>query len=351
VEFKLDKYNLNPILEPRRNSRWDAAQIRNPAAILHNGRIHMVYTAAGDMDIEHRLRLGHAVSDDGFNFDFVGDEPFAEGSADEFDGFDFGGMEDPRAVKIDGTIYISYCARSVPHWSFILGQRLKNPPTSGLTWTENYRRGGIIETKDLVGYKRLGPVTTDDHYDCNIILFPEKINGKYVMLHRPSGFKAEIESGGASVTGMNICFSDDLVNWYDDKLLAKNEFPWEDGKIGGATPPVKTDDGWLTLYHAVEKRPEKSNWHQDYHFCYRTGVMLLDIEDPSKILARAPQPIMEPETNFEKFGTVNNVVFATGLVQLDDELFVYYGAADTVTCVATTKLKKLLDYVNRYRLR
>jgi predicted GH43/DUF377 family glycosyl hydrolase len=79
--------------------------------------------------------------------------------------------------------------------------------------------------------------------------------------------------------------------------------------------------------------------------------MLLDIEEPSKVLARAPQPIMEPETCFEKFGTVNNVVFATGHVLLDDELFVYYGAADTVTCVATTKLKKLLDYVKKYRFR
>ena len=350
MEFKLDKYNLNPILEPRRNNGWDAAQVRNPAAIFHEGKIHMIYTAASDVDIEHKLRLGHAVSSDGFNFEFVGTEPFAEGSIVEFDGFDAGGMEDPRSVKIDGTIYISYCARSVPQWSFICGQRLKNPPTSGVTWTQNYRRGGLIKSKDLVSYTRLGPVTTDDHYDCNIIIFPEKINGKYVMLHRPSNFKAEIESGNGGSAGINICYSDDLIEWYDDKLLVKNEYTWEDGKIGGATPPIKTDDGWLTLYHAVQKRPSKSNWHQDFRFCYRTGVMLLDIDNPAKVLARASYPIMEPETSFEKFGTVNNVVFATGSVLLDDELFVYYGAADTVTCVATTKLKKLLDYVKKYRL-
>jgi predicted GH43/DUF377 family glycosyl hydrolase len=350
MEFKLNKYTFNPILTPRPNSPWDGAQTRNPAAILHDGKVHLIYTAAGDIDIEHKLWLGHAVSSDGFNFEFVGNEPFAEGSSDEFDGFDVGGMEDPRAVKIDDTIYISYCARSVPHWSFILGQRLEHPPTPGATWTENYRRGGLITTKDLVSYKRLGPVTTDDHYDCNIILFPEKINGQYVMLHRPSNFKAEIESGGGNgVPGIHLCYSENLVDWHDDKLLAKDEYPWEDGKIGGATPPIKTEDGWLTLYHAVEKRPAQSNWHQDFHFCYRTGVMLLDLEDPSKILARAPYPILEPETCFEKFGTVNNVVFATGCVLLDDELFVYYGAADTVTCVATVKLKKLLAYVNQYR--
>jgi predicted GH43/DUF377 family glycosyl hydrolase len=349
MEFKLRKYTNNPILEPRRRSSWDSAQVRNPAAIMHEGKVHLIYTAAGDIDVEHKLRLGHAVSSDGFNFEFVGKEPFAEPSSVEFDGFDAGGMEDPRAVKIDDTIYISYCARSVPHWSFILGQRLVNPPTSGATWTENYRRGGLLASQDLKSYKRLGPVTTDDHYDCNIILFPEKIGGKYVMLHRPSGFKAEIESGAQEVAGINICFSDDLINWHDDFALIKNEYPWETGKIGGATPPVKTEYGWLTLYHAVEKRPDNCSWHQDYHFCYRTGVMLLDLEDPRKVLARAPYPIMEPETPYEKFGTVNNVVFATGIVQLDDELLIYYGAADTVVCVATTKLKKILDYVLKYR--
>lgn len=348
MKFRLNKYYNNPILEPRRNSSWASAQIRNPAAIIHEGKVNLIYTAAGDMDIEHKLYLGRAVSSDGFNFDFVGEEPFAEPSSSEFEGFDAGGMEDPRAVKIDDNIYISYCARSIPHWSYMLGKRFDAPPSNGVTWTKNYRRGGLLTTKDLKSYTRLGPVTTDNHYDCNIILFPEKINGQYVMLHRPSYFKAEIESGSQELAGINICFSDDLNHWHDDQPLMKNEYTWENGKIGGATPPVKTEAGWLTLYHAVEKRLNKCNWHQDYHFCYRTGVMLLDLDDPRKILARAPYPIMEPEANYEKFGTVNNVVFATGIIQLDDELFIYYGAADTVTCVATTKLKSLLEYTMKY---
>jgi predicted GH43/DUF377 family glycosyl hydrolase len=350
MEFKLNKYCNNPVLEPRRNCYWSGAQVRNPAAIIHENEINLIFTAAGDIDLEHKLYLGRAVSSDGFNFDFVGHEPFAEPSDTEFDGFDAGGMEDPRAVKIDDMIYITYCARSVPHWSFLLGRRRQCfPADGGVTWTRNYRRGGLLATADFTSYKRLGPVTPDDHYDCNIILFPEKINGKYVMLHRPSFFKAEIESGNKDTAGINICFSDDLINWYDDVPLMKNEYQWENGKIGGATPPIKTDAGWLTLYHAVEKRPDNCSWHQDYHFCYRTGVMLLDLDDPRKIIARAPYPIMEPETNYEKFGTVNNVVFATGVIQLDDELFIYYGAADTVTCVATTKLKSLLDYTLKYR--
>jgi predicted GH43/DUF377 family glycosyl hydrolase len=195
----------------------------------------------------------------------------------------------------------------------------------------------------------MGPVTTDDHYDCNIILFPQRVNGKYVMLHRPSDFKAEIESGAGEAVGINICFSDDLLDWQDEAVLLRNKYDWETGKIGGATPPVLTQEGWLTLFHAVESRPEGCSWHQDYHFCYRTGVMLLDPEDPRKVIARAPAPILEPETPFEKFGTVNNVVFATGIIEAGDELFVYYGCADTAIGVATTKTKKLLDYVLKYR--
>lgn len=349
MELKLHKYHMNPVLEPRRNSYFDRAQVRNPAAILHEGRIHLIYTAAGDMDEEHKLYLGHAVSNDGFRFEFTGLEPFATPSAEEFDGFDAGGMEDPRATKIGDTIYISYCARAVPHWSFIQGLRRKNPPTQGATWTQNYRRGGLLATKDLNTFKRLGPVTTDDHYDCNIILFPEKIGGRYAMLHRPSEFKAEIESGRQEVAGINLCFSDDLKQWTDDVPLMKNQYAWETGKIGGATPPIKTSEGWLTTYHAVEARPEPCTWHQDYHFCYRTGIALLDGADPRKVLARAPHPILEPETPFERFGTVNNVVFATGIVELGDELFIYYGCADTVISLATVKTKNLLDYVLQFR--
>lgn len=344
----LRKWAGNPILVPRNGSYWEAAQARNPAVVFHNGEVHLIYTAAGDMDIEHKLYLGHAVSQDGYHFERVREEPLVSPSSEEFEGFDAGGVEDPRAVVIDGTVYITYCARSVPHWSFILGERLKNPPTQGVTWTENYRRGGLLETKDFKTIRRRGPITTDDHYDSNVILFPEKIGGQYVMMHRPTYFKPEIEVGGTDSAGISICFSDDLVNWHGHRPLAGPEFPWEDGKIGGASPPVRTDAGWLTLYHSVEKRPQNSRWHHDYHFCYRAGVMLLDLQDPTRVLARCPYAILEPEAPFERFGTVNNVVFPTGNIVMGDDLMVYYGAADTVCCLATIPLQELLDYVLRF---
>ncbi len=345
----IKKWKNNPILEPVRHSDWEGAQVRNPAVVIHAGKIHLLYTAAGDIDLEHKLFIGHAVSSDGFNFERVDEQPFITPSSSEFEGFDAGGVEDPRAVKIDGTIYISYCARAIPCWNYAQGERLENPPTQGYTWTKNYRRGGLIASKDLKSYKRLGPITTDDHYDCNIILFPEKINGKYVMMHRPSGWEGtDWGASPDSKAGINICFSDDLVNWEHDQLLASPQFSWET-KIGGAAPPVKTDKGWLVLYHAVETPPSDGSWHHLYRFCYRAGVMLLDLEDPTRIIARAPEYILEPETPYEKFGTVNNVVFPTGNVVVGDELFIYYGAADTVCCAAAVKIKDMLDYILKFR--
>jgi predicted GH43/DUF377 family glycosyl hydrolase len=345
--MKLKKYYNNPILEPLRGSYWEAAQVRNPAAVLHDGKVHLIYTAAGDMDIEHKIYLGHAVSTDGIHFERVDSEPFAA----PFKGtFDAGGIEDPRAVKIDDNIYITYCARAVPHWSFIQGERYVSPPTNGVTWTENYRRGGLISTKDFITCERHGPITSDDHYDCNIILFPEKINGKYVMLHRPSYFKAEVESGNGGTSGISICFSDDLTNWEDDYPLIDPEFEWEDLKVGGSSPPIKTPEGWLVLYHAVQRPLKDKSWHPCFQFCYRAGVMLLDLDNPTRVIARSPHYILEPETPFEKFGTVNNVVFPTGNVVLGDELFIYYGAADTTICLATVQLNELLKYVLRFRV-
>ena len=340
----------NPILEPRRKSWWEAAQTRNPAVVLRDGTVHLIYTAAADMDIEHKLYLGHAISRDGFHFERVSDEPFVQPSAEAFDGFDAGGVEDPRAVTIEGTTYITYCARAMPCWTHHLGGRHPNPPTQGLTWTKNYRRGGLLATEDMKTIRRLGPVTSDDHYDCNVILFPEKVDGRYLMLHRPSGWEGK--DWGASMDSrpaIYLCTSRDMKTWEEDRPLMLPEFAWEH-KIGGGCPPIKTEAGWLVLYHAVESPPPNGNWHYTYRFCYRAGLALLDLDDPRKVIARVPHPVLEPETPFEKFGTVNNVVFPTGHALLGDELFVYYGAADTVCCVATVKLQALLDLALRYRL-
>jgi predicted GH43/DUF377 family glycosyl hydrolase len=135
---------------------------------------------------------------------------------------------------------------------------------------------------------------------------------------------------------MWITYSEDLVNWEEPKLLATaGSLSWESRKIGGSTPPVRTDKGWLVLYHGV-----------DEDIVYRVGAMLLDLEQPEKIIARTANFIMEPETYYEKFGfQIPNVIFPTGNVVKDGLLYIYYGVTDTAIALATVPLDELIEHI------
>jgi predicted GH43/DUF377 family glycosyl hydrolase len=142
---------------------------------------------------------------------------------------------------------------------------------------------------------------------------------------------------GTKYPAMWICYSDDLLTWSESTLLAKGEFAWEN-KIGGSTPPIKTDKGWFVIYHGVDSKG-----------IYRVGVLMLDLDDPSKVIARTPESIMEPEADFEKTGLYpHGVVFPTANVVVDDMLYVYYGAADETVGVATASFPEIVDYVMRF---
>ena len=163
------------------------------------------------------------------------------------------------------------------------------------------------------------------------MLFPEKINGKYVIFHR-------IEP--------NICIDYlDHLNFDDSSFVKINSVitphnkTWDEAKIGISTPPIKTKEGWIIIYHGISK----VDWH------YRIGVFLLDLKDITKVISWTPYPILEPETHFEKEGIVNNVVFPCGMILKDDTIFLYYGAADKVVCGATISLKVLMDYLLKSR--
>jgi predicted GH43/DUF377 family glycosyl hydrolase len=171
--------------------------------------------------------------------------------------------------------------------------------------------------------------------DRDVILFPEKVDGNYWIFRRPAewcgaGYPCEKPS-------MWICKSKRIDRWEGGELFARSEFDWEFKKIGGSTPPIRTDEGWLVLYHGVDR-----------DHVYRTGAMITDLENPARIIARYPYPILEPSEPCELTGIVPNVVFPTANVVLDDELFVYYGGGDKVCCVATIKLDKLVDAVLKH---
>jgi beta-1,2-mannobiose phosphorylase / 1,2-beta-oligomannan phosphorylase len=345
--MKIEKWSGNPVLTPKGGSNWDSLQVRNPAVIFHEDTFYMLYTATAEKEVENLIYLGLATSKDGFHFERFSDKPLLS-PGDEFDGFDAGAVEDARVVKIGDTFYITYAGRALGWAAFHKhGKRLSPPPSDGPTWTKNFRRGALAVSKDMKNFEKRGPITSEHLFDANITLFPEKINGKFAMLHRPSNDIPSFYEGGER-PGIHITFSEDMVNWENDKVLAKPEFSWEYAKIGAGPPPIKTEAGWLLIYHAVDARviegPYKRPW------VYRAGVMLLELDNPCKVIARSPHYIMEPETVFEMQGTVPNVVFPTGVVQRDDTLFIYYGGADTVCCVATVKTEEILEYILRYRI-
>lgn len=124
----------------------------------------------------------------------------------------------------------------------------------------------------------------------------------------------------------------------DEHLLIKPEYEWESMKIGASGIPIPTDDGWLMFYHAVDRKG-----------VYRVGLMLLDRQNPLKVLARSPLPVMQPEGTFEQSGAYPNCVFPCANVVVGDEIFIYYGAADLYCCLATVKLQEALNYINQYR--
>ncbi len=198
--------------------------------------------------------------------------------------------------------------------------------------SNNLTQSGLLLSKDLIHYKRLGRMTKPNVDDRDVILFPEKVNGKFVMLHRPKEWVGD--EYGTEYPAMWITFSDDIMNFdQESHLLIKGETDWE-RKIGGSSPPIKTDRGWLTLYHGV-----------DDEGIYRTGALMLDLDDPTKVIGRTRDYIMEPEFDYEMKGLYNGVDFATGNIVMDGILYVYYGAADVYCGVSTAPLEELVDFV------
>ncbi|OJV76742.1 MAG: glycosidase [Bacteroidia bacterium 44-10] len=333
--MKLKKYRGNPILSPNEDNEWEALVTCNPGVIYDDGVFYMLYRAAGN-DENHVIRLGLATSNDGFNFKRVLDQPAFSPCENNYDA---GCVEDPRIVKMGDEFYITYAYRPFPpgqYWRF--DHDVVNVPDCGsdtpMALAKNLGNTGLTITRDFIHYRRLGRITSPVLDDRDVILFPEKINGKYVLLHRPKQYVGE--KYGVNYPSIWIKFSDDLLNWEDKEshlLLTGIEGTWEE-KIGGSTPPLKTEKGWLVIYHGVE------NGGRGF---YRVGALLLDVENPLKIIAKAPDFILEPEFDYEMEGYYNGCVFPTGNVIVDDTLYVYYGGADKYVGVATCDVNELID--------
>jgi beta-1,4-mannooligosaccharide/beta-1,4-mannosyl-N-acetylglucosamine phosphorylase len=199
--------------------------------------------------------------------------------------------------------------------------------------------GAIAKSKDFKNYECLSISTPDNR---NMVLFPEKINGKYVRLERPFPIYGRGKPEAFEIWSSQ---SHDLRYWGDTRLvLGSEEVPYSNSKIGPAAPPVKTSKGWLTTIHAVEKvEHELNSWHSDWHKIYHAGLILLDLEDPTKVIGMAKKPLIQPELDHEVNGFRGSVIFPCGMILEDNgEVKIYYGSADTCVGLVTASLDELM---------
>lgn len=235
-----------------------------------------------------------------------------------------GGCEDPRVTRIGDELWLCYTGYGGNRVPRIALARSRD----GKVW----ERMGLARFEPLIDRDGPKSVAVDfNHVDNkDAMLFPEKIGGRYCLMHRPM-FSVSLAARLCPRQSIWISYSDDLLHWDSHEFVAGPEHPWERLKLGGGTQPVKTDDGWLIVYHGVDGDADG-----DKNRRYSAGVMVLDLDDPSKVLYRSPEALLSPDAAEEQVGVVNNVVFPTGLWPAPDGdgWFVAYGMADTMIGLA-----------------
>lgn len=321
--MKLKRYEGNPVIEPR-GEGWESVATFNCAALHRDGRIHILYRAVGDYE-DYASHLGYAVFDEDLNLLTRPEEPIFGSDIELWEM----SIEDPRLTEIEGELYMTYVITPTPYPPGAVRRRLGIPEPG----ERGAARTALAEVEDFRQFKRLGVITPYHADERDVVLFPEKIQGKYAAIHRPSNWIGK----GYPVEKPSIWFAflEGLPGrMYDHRVVMGPEQPWERNKIGAGPPPIKTEEGWLLLYHGV-----------DPDHVYRAGAALLDLEEPWKVIARTPEPILEPEEEYEVEGDVPNVVFPGGMVVIGDELLVFYGAADKVCCVASARLGEFIAHL------
>lgn len=328
-QYKIfNKIKENPILEPRHEFHWEALGTFNPGIYQdENEVLHMFYRALGNDGIS---RVGYAQSQNGLTFDKRLSQPVFEpypgvgmprkgksGPAryDEkiyHSGGGWGGAEDPRVVRIGDNIYMTYVA--FEGWQSV---------RMALTYisVSDFKKGKWNWKVPVI-------LSKEGEVNKNWVMFPEKIKGKFAILH--------------SITpDVKVDYFKDVKDFEKGKFIKSRppsgtrDGKWDFKVRGAGSPPIKTDLGWLLLYHATEeKEPDK----------YKLGAMILDKNNPTKVLYRSKNAILYPDMWYENHGKPG-VIYVSGAVVRGDDLYIYYGGADRVVCAAHTNLKQFLDYL------
>jgi len=294
----MERYKDNPILRPIPEHSWESKLVFNAAAISMEKKIHILYRAMGNDGIS---RLGYATTSDGFHIDERLPTPIFEPTLE----IEKNGCEDPRLTLIDDELFMAYTALSEQdHWQLyqisLTSIEANDFLNKNWSWKERILPFRGIRNKDAV-------------------VFPRKIDNKYLMLHR---FDPD----------MCVAYSDDLKRWCDIRsLIGPRQNSWDSWKIGAAGTPIELNEGWLCIYHGV-----------NYEKVYSLGVVMLDKDNPEMVLSRSEKPILKPTEDYERYGKVPNVVFSCGNVEVDGKVLIYYGGADSVLCVATYELNELI---------
>jgi len=294
------RYKKNPILT-KDDVPYTVATVHNAGVTKYKDKYIMLFRSHL---LNGRSIIGIAESKDGYKFS-VREKPFMEpSSTSKFGEYEEYGVEDVRISQIDDEFLLTYSA-----------------------YSRHGVRIGLAKTKDFQSVERISMITQSDLR--NVVIFPEKINGRYVRLDRPH---SEI-----SKWSIWISYSPDLIHWGDSKVIIKPEtYHWDEMKIGPGATPIKTDKGWLNIYHGVFETMAGA--------VYRLGVALHDLQDPSIILGVSDEWILQPEDPWEITGYVSNVVFTCGAVEeKDGTVKIYWGGADSVMCVGSAKINDLID--------
>ncbi len=309
--YSVKRFSNNPIITPIAEHPWEAQATFNPGAVCIGGKTHILYRAMSNDNVS---TLGYASSIDGVNITerleypvYIPREEFEVKKLPTGNS----GCEDPRLTVIGDRIYMCYTA-----YDGVVPPRVAVSSISVVDFLAhnwNWERPRLLTAPGF-----------DEKDAC---IFPEKFSQGYLVLHRVNKV---ICGDYLSSLDFDLCTVKKCI-----KIAAATENEWENYKVGIAAPPVKTKYGWLLLYHGVSKVGTV--------YTYSISSLLLDLEDPTIVLARGTEPIFEPQEDYEKFGIVDNVVFPCGMImQEEDLLYIYYGGGDKVVGVAMMHVTSLV---------
>jgi beta-1,4-mannooligosaccharide/beta-1,4-mannosyl-N-acetylglucosamine phosphorylase len=296
------RYSNNPII--KRNHIPNSNSIFNSAVVPFEDRFAGVFRCD---DKARRMRIHSGFSNDGINWNINHERIEFKGDANpEISRFEY--AYDPRVCWLEDRYYISWC------------NGFHSMPTIGLGYTYDFKAFHQIENAFLP-------------FNRNGVLFPRKINGKYVMLSRPS------DSGHTPFGDIFLSHSHDMTYWGEHRLVMKATCGWQGTKIGSGPIPIETDEGWLLIYHGVLTSCNG--------FVYSFGAVLLDLDEPWKVIRSPANYLLSPQELYECVGDVPNVTFpCAALTDADSgKIAIYYGAADTSTCLAFTTINEIKQFL------